>query len=83
MSIKEAGAELGLGRSAAYEAARRGELPTIRLGRRMVVSTARLRKLVGLDDYGQPEWPAPPHPGPGSPATVLPFGRGRRLGTSP
>ena len=33
MTIPEAGARLGLGRSAAYEAARRGEIPTIQFGR--------------------------------------------------
>lgn len=41
---------LGLGRTAAYSAARRGELPVIRVGRRIVVSTARL--LAMLDGSG-------------------------------
>jgi excisionase family DNA binding protein len=40
---------LGLGRSAVYEAAGRGELPVLRFGKRMVVPTAALRKLLGLD----------------------------------
>jgi hypothetical protein len=39
----------GLGKSAAYDAARRGEIPTIRVGRRLLVPTARLRALLGLD----------------------------------
>ena len=42
----------GLGRSASYDAARRGELPTIRFGRRIVVPTARLRQMLGLDAVG-------------------------------
>ena len=40
---------VGLGRSASYDAARRGELPTIRFGRRLVVPTALLRRLLGFD----------------------------------
>ncbi len=37
ISVSEAAKLLGIGRTAAYEAARRGELPTRRLGRRLVV----------------------------------------------
>lgn len=37
----------GLGRSASYAAAARGELPTIRFGKRIVVPTARLLALLG------------------------------------
>jgi Helix-turn-helix domain len=40
---------LGLGRAATYDAARRGEIPTIRFGRRIVVPTAALRRLLALD----------------------------------
>lgn len=49
LTIPEAGHYVGLGRSAAYEAARRGELPTLRFGGRLVVPTAKLRALLGLD----------------------------------
>jgi excisionase family DNA binding protein len=49
MSVEDAGRLCGLGRSAAYEAARRGELPTIHFGRRVVVPTAALRKLLAID----------------------------------
>lgn len=49
MPVEEAGRYFGLGRTSAYEAARRGDLPTIRFGRRVVVPTAQLRKLLGLD----------------------------------
>jgi excisionase family DNA binding protein len=49
MTIDEARAALGLGRSAAYEAAIRGDLPTIRIGRRLLVPTAALRRLLQLD----------------------------------
>lgn len=50
LSVERAGAFIGLGRSAAYDAVRRGDLPSLRLGRRIVVPTARLRALLGLDE---------------------------------
>lgn len=37
ITVEEAASLLGIGRTAAYEAARRGQLPTRRLGRRLVV----------------------------------------------
>lgn len=48
LPVPVAGAVLGLGRSAAYLAANRGDLPTVRVGRRVVVPTARLRELLGM-----------------------------------
>jgi excisionase family DNA binding protein len=48
LTVEEAGKVLGLGRSAAYAAARRGDIPSLRLGRRIVVPKARLRKMLGL-----------------------------------
>lgn len=47
LSIPEAGGVLGVGRSLAFDLARRGDLPTIRLGRRRVVPTHALRCLLG------------------------------------
>ena len=52
LTIPEAGAIVGLGRSASYVAARRGELPTLRFGGRLVVPTALLRRMLGLDVEG-------------------------------
>lgn len=49
VTVEEAAHWLGLGRSSAYEAARRGEIPTLRFGRSLRVPTARLRVLLGLD----------------------------------
>ena len=40
---------LGLGRAATYDAARRGDIPTIHFGRRIVVPTAALRRMLALD----------------------------------
>jgi len=45
----ETGKILGLGRSATYAAAARGEIPTLHFGRRVVVATAQLRALLGID----------------------------------
>ncbi len=36
-----------MGRDLAYQAARRGELPTVRLGRRLLVRTDELLELLG------------------------------------
>jgi len=36
-TIKEVAAILGISRGSAYEAAKRGEIPTIKIGRRLVV----------------------------------------------
>jgi len=48
MSVAEAAAFLGAGRSTVYEAVRRGDLPSIRIGRRVRVPTAALGRLLGL-----------------------------------
>lgn len=48
----DVGRVLGLGRSATYAAAQRGEIPTLRIGGRRVVPTALLRRMLGLDRAG-------------------------------
>ena len=47
ITVPEAGELLGLGRAAAYEAARSGQLPVLRIGHRLLVPIAQLEKLVG------------------------------------
>jgi hypothetical protein len=50
-----AGRALGLGRSATYEAAARGEIPgLIRVGRKYGVATAALRRALWLDAPSTP-----------------------------
>jgi hypothetical protein len=49
VSVEEAGAWFGLSRSSAYEAVRRGELPSIRFSRSIRVPVARCRVLLGID----------------------------------
>jgi excisionase family DNA binding protein len=48
----EAGKILGLCRSVTYDAARSGEIKTIRIGRNWRVPTAWLRQKLGLDGPG-------------------------------
>jgi excisionase family DNA binding protein len=48
ISIEQAAQVLGLGRTAAYEAARRGEFPTRRLGRRVLVPVPALVEWLGV-----------------------------------
>lgn len=49
VSVEQAGEWLGLSRSCAYEAAARGQIPTLRFGRRLRVPVAQLRRMLGLD----------------------------------
>lgn len=49
LTVPEVARILGLSRNAGYEAAARGDLPTIRLGRRLLVPTAAFRRLLGID----------------------------------
>jgi excisionase family DNA binding protein len=47
LTVEEAAQVLRIGRTAAYEAVRRGEVPSIRVGRRLLVPRHRLEALVG------------------------------------
>ena len=47
-TVEEAAQLLGVSRGVGYEAARRGELPTIRLGRRLLVPKVGLERLLGI-----------------------------------
>ena len=46
MTVEEAGRFLGISRGLAYEAARRGEIPTLRIGHRLVVPRRRLEAML-------------------------------------
>lgn len=48
ITIEQTAELLGLGRTAAYEAARREEFPTRRLGRRIVVPVPALLEWLGV-----------------------------------
>jgi len=49
VSVEEAGEMLGICRSHAYELVRMGVIPSVRLGRRIVVPVAALAALVAVE----------------------------------
>jgi excisionase family DNA binding protein len=53
LSVPEAGEKLGIGRNAAYEAAKRGDLPVVRFGKRLVVPIAALEQLLAVQSRSQ------------------------------
>lgn len=59
-SVPEAGRLLGIGRDAAYRAAADGTIPTLRLGRRIVVPVPKLMALLGVTTPDMDEAGAPP-----------------------
>jgi len=46
LTIEEAAKVLGIGRNNAYEAAKRGEIPTIRIGKRILVPVAAFERML-------------------------------------
>jgi excisionase family DNA binding protein len=46
MTVEAAARELGISRNTAYECARTGQIPTVRLGRRLLVPRAALESLL-------------------------------------
>jgi len=53
LTVEEAAKAIGLSRGSAYAAVRRGELPTIRIGRRILVSRDGLERLLASAGKGQ------------------------------
>jgi excisionase family DNA binding protein len=49
MQVDDVAAALGLSRAAAYNGVQSGEIPSIRIGRRIVVPTAAVRRMLQLD----------------------------------
>jgi excisionase family DNA binding protein len=47
ITVDQAAAVLGIGRSAAYQAANNGDLPVVKIGRRLIVPVGALRRLLG------------------------------------
>ena len=52
-SVPDAGRRLGLGRNASYEAARRGELPVLRFGRKLVVPRIAFERMLAEASFHQ------------------------------
>ena len=49
MQVDDVAAALGLSRGATYNGVQSGEIPSIRIGRRIVVPTAAVRRMLLLD----------------------------------
>ena len=49
MQVDDVAAALGISRASAYEGVKTGEIPSIRIGRRFLVPTAGVRRLLQLD----------------------------------
>ena len=54
MSVEEAAVRLGISRALAYELVRRGELPRLRLGRRIVIPLKALEEFVDAATVSTP-----------------------------
>ena len=50
MKLEEVAVPLRISRSSAYAAAKAGDIPTIRVGRRLLVPTAWVRRQLQLDE---------------------------------
>ena len=55
LTVDEAAEILGIGRNSAYDAIRRGEIPAVRLGRRLLVPRRALERLLWDNDSGTPD----------------------------
>jgi hypothetical protein len=50
MTVPEAGALIGLGRNASYEAAKAGKIPVMEFGSLMIVPRAKWLAMIGVTD---------------------------------
>lgn len=51
VDVALAGRVLGIGKNAAYQARKAGEIPSIKIGGRYRVPTSKLREMLGLPAY--------------------------------
>jgi excisionase family DNA binding protein len=51
LSVEEAAIALGISRASAYEAVHRGEIPHIKIGRRMLIPRASLDRMLSAADH--------------------------------
>jgi excisionase family DNA binding protein len=65
LTVEEAATVLRIGRSAAYEGVRTGEIPAVKVGRSIRIPRCRLAALLGKNDPTNTTDPAP-NPGPSS-----------------
>lgn len=55
MRVEEAAGLLGLSRAATYEAIKRGEIPAIRIGKRLLVLRSGVERILAGPTEGSPE----------------------------
>lgn len=55
LSVAEAAALLGISRNHAFKAVQRGDLPSVRVGRRILIPVDRLSVFLGAVDGGSPD----------------------------
>jgi excisionase family DNA binding protein len=49
MQVDDVAAALGISRASAYEGVKTGDIPCIRIGRRFLIPTAAVRRMLHLD----------------------------------
>ena len=55
ITVPEAAERLGIHRDSAYAAAAKGQIPTIRIGKRLLVPLAAFERMLGLEPRGTAE----------------------------
>jgi excisionase family DNA binding protein len=55
ITVPEAARQLGISRNGGYEAAKRGEIPTVRIGRRLVVPLEAVDRILQRAMQPQPD----------------------------
>jgi excisionase family DNA binding protein len=59
LTVEQAARLLGISRGLAYQGVRDGSIPSISIGRRRLIPTARLLELVGVPEMREAGFPAP------------------------
>jgi excisionase family DNA binding protein len=54
ITVEEAAALLGISKDSAYRAAQAGQIPTLRLGRRLLVPVPKLLTMLGAEEETAP-----------------------------
>jgi excisionase family DNA binding protein len=54
MTVEEVALVLGISRASAYQAVRTGEVPSVRIGHRIVIPTAAVRRILEVDGDTRP-----------------------------
>ena len=58
-TVEEAAGIVGVGRSAAYAAVHAGDIPSVRVGRKLLVPKAALKRMLGVSNDQRPEAGSP------------------------